>query len=112
MAGDAAGVRLDKFLAADERLGSRGRVADAIDKGKVFVNGAEAGRADAGSLLRSGDEVRVWMDRPGSARRPRGQSEAGDLDILYEDAALIVVNKPAGLLAVPLERKSEAASAF
>lgn len=112
VAGDAAGVRLDKFLAADERLGSRGRVAAAIDKGKVFVNGAEAGRADAGSLLRSGDEVRVWMDRPGSARRPHGRSEAGDLDILYEDAALIVVNKPAGLLAVPLGRKSEAASAF
>ena len=108
----AEGVRLDKFLAADDRLGSRGRVAAAIDRGKVFVNGAEAGRVDAGSPLRCGDEVRVWMDRPGSARRQHGPGEVGDLEILHEDAVLIVVNKPAGLLAVPLERKSEAASAY
>ena len=112
VADDAAGVRLDKFLAAPERLGSRGRVTAALDRGKVFVNGAEACRADAGSLLRSGDVVRLWMDRPGSARPQRGASEVGDLEILHEDDVLIVVNKPAGLLAVPLERKSEAASAY
>ena len=109
---DAAGVRLDKFLAGDQRLGSRGRVATALDKGKVFVNGAEAGRAEAGSLLRCGDVVCVWVDRPGSARRQRGPTEAGDLEILHEDDVLIVVSKPAGLLAVPLERRSEAASAY
>ena len=108
----AAGVRLDKFLSGAERLGSRGRVAMALDKGKIFVNGAEAGRAAAGSLLRCGDVVRVWMDRPGSARRQRGPTDAGDLEILHEDDLLLVVNKPAGLLAVPLERKSEAASAY
>ncbi len=107
-----AGVRLDKFLAADGRLGSRGRVTAALDKGKVFVNGAEAGRADAGSLVRSGDVVRLWMDRPGSSRRRPGPAGAGEVEILYEDDLLIVVNKPAGLLSVPLERKSEAASAY
>ena len=112
VADDAAGMRLDKFLTGGERLGSRGRVAAALAKGKVFVNDAEAGRADAGMLLRCGDVVRLWMDRPGSARRQRGASEAGDLEILHEDDVLIVVNKPAGLLAVPLERKSEAASAY
>jgi 23S rRNA pseudouridine1911/1915/1917 synthase len=109
---DAAGVRLDKFLAGAERLGSRARVVTALDKGKIFVNEAEVGRAEAGSLLRCGDLVRVWMDRPGSARRQRRQTEAGDLEILHEDDVLIVVNKPAGLLAVPLERKSEEASAY
>ena len=84
----------------------------ALDKGKIFVNGAETGRAAAGSLLRCGDVVRVWMDRPGSARRQRDPTEAGDLEILHEDDMLIVVNKPAGLLAVPLERRSEADSAY
>ena len=108
-----AGVRLDKFLAAADRLGSRGRVADAIDKGKVFVNDREASRRQAGRSLHAGDVVRVWIDRPGSARpRPRASGSAGDVAILYEDNALIVVNKPAGLLSVPLPRKPDAGSAY
>jgi len=109
---EVAGLRLDKFLAADDRLGSRGRVTAALDKGQVFVNGVEASRADAGSLLRRGDLVRLWMDRPGSSRRRPGPAGAGEVEILYEDDLLIVVNKPAGLLSVPLERKSGAASAY
>ena len=108
-----AGHRLDKFLAAAERLGSRARAMTAIEKGKVFVNDDEAGRADAARRLAPGDRVRVWMDRPGSAKtRPAGPQVAGDVEILFEDDALIVVNKPAGLLSVPLERKSDAPSAF
>ena len=40
--GDAdAGVRLDKFLAAPERLGSRGQAAAALERGKIYVNEAE-----------------------------------------------------------------------
>jgi len=35
-----------------------------------------------------------------------------DLDIVFEDSWLIVINKPAGLLSVPLERKAAAPSAF
>ena len=35
-----------------------------------------------------------------------------DLDIVFEDSWLIVVNKPAGLLSVPLERKAAAPSAL
>ena len=66
---DEAGLLLDKFLASPERLGSRSRAADAREKGKVFVNGAEAGRPEAKLRLKAGDEVRVWEDRPGSARR-------------------------------------------
>jgi 23S rRNA pseudouridine1911/1915/1917 synthase len=104
-----AGVRLDKFLAADDRLGSRRRASVALDRGKVFVNGVEAA-ADAGaSRLRSGDHIRVWMDRPGSSRS-RTPSRAGDLHILFEDEDMIVLDKPAGLLAVPLERKEHADS--
>jgi 23S rRNA pseudouridine1911/1915/1917 synthase len=106
-----AGTRLDKFLADAARLGSRGRAVDALAKGKVFVNNREAVSDDAARRLHTGDAVRVWADRPGSARR-RGGRTAGDLDILYEDRALIVVNKPAGLLAVPLQQRSEAPSAY
>jgi 23S rRNA pseudouridine1911/1915/1917 synthase len=69
----------------------------------VFVNDREATPADAGRRLEAGDRVRVWMDRPGSARRRWGRSGAdGELRIVYQDSALIVVNKPPGVLTVPL----------
>jgi len=107
----AAGLRLDTFLAADDRLGSRGQVVRALERGKVLVNDAEAAPADAGRHLVVGDNIRVWMDRPGTAHR-RGTRAArpGELPIVYEDDAIIVVNKPPGLLAVPLARRSDAPS--
>src|SRR5438874_5032241 len=103
------GVRLDKFLAADDRLGSRRRASVALDRGKVFVNGVEASPDAGATKLGRGDRIRVWMDRPGSSRS-RTPSRAGDLHILHEDDDLIVLDKPAGLLAVPLERKEHADS--
>jgi 23S rRNA pseudouridine1911/1915/1917 synthase len=106
-------MRLDKFLAAAERLGSRAKAASALERGKVFVNEVEAALTDASRALSPGDVVRVWMDRPGSAKpRRAGPQIAGDVEILFEDDWLVVVNKPAGLLAVPLERKSDAPSAY
>ena len=105
------GVRLDKFLAERERLGSRRRASVALDRGKVFVNTVEVAPGAASVKLSAGDRVRVWMDRPGSARR-RVPTRSGDLRIVFEDDALIVVDKPAGVLAVPLERKMQAPSVF
>ncbi|RPH63281.1 MAG: RluA family pseudouridine synthase [Acidobacteria bacterium] len=105
VAADEAGARLDKFLSAPGRLGSRSRAAAAREKGKVFVNGQEVGRGGNSVRLAAGDIVRIWMDRPGSARRRPGPFRGKELDILYEDSWLLVLNKPAGLLTVPLERK-------
>jgi 23S rRNA pseudouridine1911/1915/1917 synthase len=42
------------------------------------------------------------MDRPGSARRRSGRVDLGQLQIVFEDELLVVVNKPPGLLSVPL----------
>ena len=106
-----AGLRLDKFLAAGDRLGSRRRASVALDRGKVFVNDAEAAPDAGAAKLRTGDRIRVWMDRPGSARS-RGPSRSGDLHILHEDDAILVIDKPAGLLSVPLERQEDADSVF
>ncbi len=109
---DSAGVRLDKFLADETRLGSRGRASTALQRGKVFVNEHEVGPPDAGTRLVAGDAVRVWMDRPGSARRralrPAGP---GELQIVYHDDALVVVNKPSGLLTVPLAHRGDSSVA-
>lgn len=110
--GGEAGVRLDKFLAAPDRLGSRAGAAEALERGKIYLNGAEASLTDAAHRLAPGDEVRLWMDRPGSSKpRPRAR-QAGDLLIVYEDDAVIVVNKPPGLLSVPLERNRGVPSVF
>lgn len=107
-----AGARLDKFLAAPGRLASRARAAAALERGKVFLNGGEVGITAAATKLNAGDEVRVWIDRPGSATARRRAQHVGDLVILFEDESLLVVNKPAGLLAVPLERKAAAPSVY
>jgi RluA family pseudouridine synthase len=52
------------------------------------------------------------MDRPGSSRRRAALGEDRDLSVIYEDEALVVLNKPAGVLAVPLERRAGARSVF
>jgi 23S rRNA pseudouridine1911/1915/1917 synthase len=107
-----AGVRLDKFLADASRLGSRGRATWALERGKVFLNDDEMGPGDASRRLSDADAVRVWMDRPGSARQRtrRVNSQGEQLQIVYEDDALIVVNKPAGLLSVPLPEPEDSES--
>ena len=109
---DDAGLRLDKFLAAPERLRSRAAAATALARGKIYLNAIEVGVTDAARRLIAGDIVRVWIDRPGSAKaRPR-IGRAGVLDVVYEDDDLIVVNKPAGLLSVPLERNPDVPSVY
>jgi 23S rRNA pseudouridine1911/1915/1917 synthase len=107
-----AGTRLDKFLASPDRLGSRAKAASALERGKVFLNGSEATLADAAERLSAGDVVRVWMDRPGSSKARLGPLEPGGLQIVYEDDSLLVLNKPPGLLAVPLARRDEAPSVY
>lgn len=107
-----ADVRLDKWLAAADRMGSRSRSLAAIEKGKIFVNDIEQSTADAGRKLKAGDAVRLWMDRPGSSERRYTERREAGLHILYEDSAMLVVNKPAGLLAVPLASQPDGESLF
>ena len=107
-----AGMRLDKFLADARRLESRGRAAAALERGKIFLNDTEAGVADGSRRVLPGDVVRFWEDRPGSSRRRPRTGPVGDLDVVFEDDLLLVVNKPAGILSVPLERKADAPSVY
>lgn len=102
MAESESGLRLDKWLAADERLGSRSKSLAAIERGKVFLNGVEQASADASRRMQTGDRIRLWMDRPGSSQRRYSERCESGLHLLYEDSQLLVVNKPAGLLTVPL----------
>ena len=109
---DEAGSRLDKFLASPNRLGSRSRVVAALDRGRVFVNDVESAAADGSSRVDAGDDVCVWTDRPGTARRRPSAVRKSLLRIVFEDDHLIVLDKPAGLLSVPLEVREAATSIF
>jgi 23S rRNA pseudouridine1911/1915/1917 synthase len=111
VAGDEHGIRLDRFVGATTRLASRARAAAALERGQVFVNGIEAGGNDAGRRLAKGDVVRIWVDRPGTARRRARAKRPGELHILFEDDALLVLDKPAGLLTVPLSGPAQTPSA-
>jgi 23S rRNA pseudouridine1911/1915/1917 synthase len=104
------GLTLDKFLAAPERLGSRSRAADAREKNKLFLNDREVDPRGRPVRLKAGDRVWVWQDRPGTARRRSFPFAADGLNVLYEDEYIIAIDKPAGVLAVPLERQEDAIS--
>ncbi len=107
-----AGMRLDKWLAAANRLGSRSRALKAIERGKIFVNGAEQTSSNAGRILQMGDIVGLWLDRPGSSQKRYSERQASGLHLLYEDQSLIVINKPPGLLTVPLSSKPDEPSLY
>lgn len=93
-AGDA-GLRIDKLLAG--RLGlSRSRIQGLIKAGAVAI--AARPVQDAGQKVKSGDMVQVAVPEPAPAE-PVGEDIA--LDVVYEDAAVIVIDKPAGLVVHP-----------
>lgn len=103
------GVRIDRWLAHVDRLGSRSRALEALAKGRVFLAGVELAADDAGRRLAGGERVEFWVDRPGSAQR-RAVRRTEQLPIVYEDRDLIVLDKPAGLLTVPLDSTPDADS--
>lgn len=92
VAPDAAGKRLDQFLVAHLNV-SRARVQQIISEEKVLVNDTPA---KASIKLRGGERISVL----GSAQRPplRAIAEEIPLDIVYEDADLAIINKPAGMM--------------
>ena len=93
---DEGGVRLDVFLAGRLPHASRASLQRLIGTRAVLVNGRPAKSSDRTS---PGDEIAVELPAP---RRPeKAEPEDIALDIVYEDADLIVVNKPKGLVVHP-----------
>jgi 23S rRNA pseudouridine1911/1915/1917 synthase len=96
----AAGRRLDAVLAARPEAQaaalSRTRLKGLIEGGAVAIDGAPA--TDAGQKVKAGQTVEV---RVPAAEAPEPKGEAIPLSIIYEDAHLIVIDKPAGLVVHP-----------
>ena len=90
---EAAGQRLDQYLAAQLEGVSRSRVQMLMDQGDVLVNGE---REKASLKLRGGERISITGE-PHPAPL-KATAEDIPLDVVFEDADLAVVNKPAGMM--------------
>lgn len=89
--------RADKLLAGLFQNLSRSRIEQLIDEKKVFVNGAAIGSASL--KLKNKDLVEIEIPAPKPTTiTPKNDIE---LDIVYEDDDLLVINKQAGLTVHP-----------
>jgi 23S rRNA pseudouridine1911/1915/1917 synthase len=92
---DLAGLRLDKALATMPELNSRSRAAQLIDEGLVRLGSKKPKASHKTSL---GEIFEIELPRPKPATL---EPYDFPLHIYYEDADLIVINKPAGLVMHP-----------
>ena len=90
---EAAGQRLDQFLVAQMEGVSRSRIQLLMEQGDVLVNGE---REKASFKLRGGESIAITGE-PHPAPL-KAIAEDIPLDIVYEDADLAVINKPAGMM--------------
>ena len=87
--------RLDAWLAAQAPELSRARIQTLIKEGRVTCGGAAV---KASAKPEREQIIEICVPAPVSAEP---QPENIPLDIIYEDAALLVLNKPAGLVVHP-----------
>lgn len=89
--------RLDVFLSErdESAAATRSYVQKIIEDGHVLVNGAVRPK---NYRLKAGDSVQVDMPAP---IQPQAVPQDIPLDILYEDAWLVVLNKPKGMVVHP-----------
>ena len=86
-----AGVRLDQFLSGELPRYSRSRLQDWIKQDLVTVDGETR---KASFVLRGGEAIVV---HPGARPPLKAAAEEIPLELLYEDDAMVAVNKPAGM---------------
>ena len=89
------GTRIDVFLAENMEDLSRSGVQKLIDEGMITLNG---GKTKANYKLREKDIIDVTVPE---VKEVEILPEDIPLDILYEDADVIVVNKPQGMVVHP-----------
>ncbi len=89
-------TRVDKFLLEHLQHSSRSRIQKAAEAGMIHVNGSPV---KSNYKVRPQDVVTLMMDRP----RHDDTIEPEDipLEVVYEDEALMVVDKPAGMVVHP-----------
>jgi len=87
--------RLDIFLANREPALSRSALQRLIEEGQIRINGQ---RVKPSQKVKPGDRIVLEIPRPEPLEL---KPEPIPLDVLYEDKALLVLNKPSGLVVHP-----------
>jgi 23S rRNA pseudouridine1911/1915/1917 synthase len=92
---DQGGQRLDLFLTQADASFSRSQVKRAVEEGDVLINGTVP---KVSQRLKEGDVI-SYNIKP--AKEAIAAAQDIPLDIVYEDEAVVVVNKPAGMVVHP-----------
>lgn len=102
VATEQAGERLDRFVAARVPEVSRSRVQALIRSGHLTIDGQAT--LDVGRKLKENEAIVLALPPPEPAE-PVGQDMA--LTVVFEDAHVIVIDKPAGLVVHPAAGHSD-----
>ena len=88
-------IRIDKYLSLQFSDLSRSSLSRLLEEGGVSVNGITVAKS---AKVTTGDRIEISIPDP---RPCEAQAEEIDLDIVYEDSDLLVVNKPRGMVVHP-----------
>jgi 23S rRNA pseudouridine955/2504/2580 synthase len=95
-----AGQRFDKYLGKLLREAPKSFCYKMLRKKNITLNGKKAA---GGEMLQEGDEVKLFLsdetyEKFTGSKAARVQAPYVDLDVLYEDEDILLINKPAGML--------------
>ncbi len=89
-------LRIDKFLMQLMANVTRNKIQNAADNGDIYVNDFPV---KSNYRVKPGDVIRILLAHPPFENRV--DPEDIPLDIVYEDDALLIINKPPGLVVHP-----------
>lgn len=93
--GQHTDIRLDKYITSFIQNATRTKVQAAIKDGHVEVNGK---KEKASYIMQPGDNIDITLPKPPP---PELTAEEMELEIVFEDQHLLVVNKPKGMVVHP-----------
>jgi 23S rRNA pseudouridine1911/1915/1917 synthase len=93
--GQTTDIRLDKYITSFIQNATRNKVQKAIKEGFVLVNGKPE---KPSYIMQPGDKIEITLPKPPPEK---AKPEKMDLDIVYEDDELLIVNKPPDMVVHP-----------
>ena len=101
-----AGQRFDKYLAKLLRNAPKSFFYKMLRKKNITLNGR---KATGNEKLNTGDQIRLFLSDETFSKFSQQEQTARavtDLDIIYEDTDILLINKPAGMLSQPEDIQS------